>query len=295
MKRLFLPLFVFLTLVCNSAFLGAFELEISGGFNGLTFKPDKTDAYSEPDTEKEFNYYPFWLANINFRHNISEILSFGVNIERDNILQNSLSAVFGAKTDYINIKFGAFMGLTDKFTRPDAGITGNFELIAAKTLLLSVSGASTLGAQYDFTSDNHRETAGIKLGFFIGNIIPSLSADIKSFSKQVKSDIFTNDILYRYLFNLDFLLKDFNVSGYLNAGYQVYSRAYKKDTLVFTDRLKGYLAGFGLYWHGKPLGFKIGAEVPFIIYPESPMILTVNKDYLFFSRAYIGFVYTFDN
>ncbi len=75
MKRFFLPLLVFLLFIGNSTFLRASELEILGGFNGLTYNPAKTDAYSEPDTESYFLYYPFGLANVNFRHDISEILN----------------------------------------------------------------------------------------------------------------------------------------------------------------------------------------------------------------------------
>jgi hypothetical protein len=295
MKRFLLPLFVFLLFICNSAFLKASELEILGGFNGLTYNPDKTDAYSEPDTEKHFTYYPFGLANVNFRHDISEILNFSLNIERDNVLQNSFSTILGVKTDYINVNFGVFAGLTDKFTRPDAGITGNLELIAAEILFLSISGSSTIGTQYSFTSNNARETAGIKLGVWIGNTIPSISAEMKNFSRQVEDNIFTDDTLYRFSFKLDFLIKNTNTSGYVNTGYQVYSRTYKKETLEFTDSLSSYFAGFGLYWQSKPLGFKIGAEMPFVITPEAPMTAAhFTKDYFLFSKAYAGVVFTFE-
>jgi len=293
MKRLFLPLFAFLMLVCGSAFLEAFELEISGGINSFSFNPDKTGAYSESSAEKEFKCYPYLLANVNFRHNISEILNFSVNLERDNVLQNSLSAIFGAKTDYINVNFGFFAGLTDKLATPDMGIIGNLELIAAKTVFLSVSGSSTLGVQYDFTSGNSRETAGIKLGFWAGDAVPSVSADMKTLSRQVKNDFLINDTLYRFLFNLDFLIKNINTSGYVNGGYQAYSRTFKNGVLEYSDKLTSYLAGFGLYWHGKPLGFKIGAEIPFCISAAPPMT-AVSKDFLLFSKAYVGFVYTFE-
>jgi len=292
MKRFLLPLFVFLLFLCNSAFLAASELEISGGIIGLTYNPDKTDAYSEPDTEKEFVFYPFWLGNIYFRHDISEILNFSLNIERDNVLQNSVSTVFGVNTDYININFGIFAGLTDKFTIPDAGITGNLELIASKILFFSISGSSTLGTQYSFTSNNSRETAEVKLGFWIGNVVPSISGEMKTFSRQIKDDIFTDDTLYRLLLNVDFLIKNTNTSGYVNTGYQVYSRTYKKETLEFTDSINSCFVGLGLFWHGKPLGYKIGAEVPFIIFAKEPM--TVTGNYFLFSKAYAGLVFTFD-
>jgi len=292
MKRLFLPIFVFLLLACNSALLGAFELEVLAGVDGMTFNPDKTSAHTEPDMDTEFVSYPYLLANVSFRQYITEILNFSVNLERDNVLQNSINAVLGAKTDFINVNFGIFMGLTDKFTRPDAGITGNLELIAFKIVYLSVYGSSTLGVQYGFTSNNYRETAGIKLGFSLGNATLSVSSGMKSFSRQIEDDIFLDDTLHRFLLNLDFLIKDFNISGYVNVGYQSYSRVYKKDALEFTDSLNAYLAGFGVHWHNKPLGVKLGFEMPFILSAEFPM--TVTKEYLLFSRLYAGIVYSFD-
>jgi len=291
MKRFLLPFFVFLLFIYNSAFLGASELEILGGTNGLTYDPDKTDAYSESDTPKKFINYSFFLANVNFRHNISETLNFSLNFERDNVLQNSLSTLFGVKTDYINVDFGLFTGLTDKFTGLDVGFTGNLELIAAKILFFSISGSSTLGERYNFTSNNSRETAGAKLGFWVGNTIPSISADMKTFSRQDKNDIFT-DLLYRFSFNLDFMIKNINTSGYINTGYQIYSRNYKKETAKFTDSLNSYFAGLGLYWHNEPFGFKFGAELPFIISAEDPMVVT--KKYFLFSKLYAGVVITFD-
>jgi hypothetical protein len=291
MKRFLLPLFVFLLFISNSAFLAASELEILGGINGLTYDPDKIDAYSEPDTPKEFTKYQYILANVNFRHNISEILNFSLIFERDNVLRNSLSTLFGVKTDYINVDFGLFTGLTDKFDGLDVGITGNLELIAANILFFSISGSSTLGERYTFTSNNSRETAGAKLGFWVGDAIPSISADMKTFSRKDEFNTFT-DLFYRFSFNLDFLLKNINSSGYINTGYQVYSRNYKKEGDKFTDSLSSYFAGLGFYWHNEPVGFKVGAEVPFIISAEDPM--TVSKNYFLFSKLYAGVVITFE-
>jgi len=295
MKRFLLSLLAFALFICNSAFSGASELEILGGFNGFTYDPNKTDAYSEPKKEKEFLYYPFLLANINFRHNISEIMNFSLNVERDNVLQNSLSTLFGVKTDYVNVNFGIFAGLTDKVSMPDTGFTGNLELVAAEILFFSISGSSTVGTQYGFTANNFRETAGAKLGFCIGNFIPSISADMKTFSR-IEDDISMSDTLYKFSFKLDFFIKNTNTSGYVNGGYQTYSRLYKKEVkdvmTDYKDSLTSYFVGFGLYWHDKPAGFKIGTEMPFMVIPEEPMIAASNNP--LFLKAYAGVVFTFD-
>jgi hypothetical protein len=293
MKRLFLPFFVFLLLAGGTGLLGAFELEIIGGVDGFTFQPDKTSAYTEPDKDKQFTPYPFGLINLTFRHNISEILSFCVNFERDNVLQNSINALFGAKTDYFSVKFGPFLGLTDNFNTPDAGITGNMEAAIPGIVFLSIYGSSTLGSKFEYTSDNYRETAGIKLGFWLENAIPSFSANIKSFSR-IDESLVVEDKLFRLLFNMEFYAKNSNVSGYVNLGYQTYTRVYRKGGLEFSDELSSWLTGFGVSWQiTQPLCLKAGFEIPFFISAAEPM--TIVPEFWSLLKVYAGVVYSIAN
>jgi len=271
--------------------LGAFEIEFIGGIDGFTFQPDKTWAYTEPDTEKQFTSYKYLLANLAFRHNISEILSWSINIERDNILQNSINALFGAKTDFLNIKFGPFLGLIDNITIPDAGVIGNLELSVPGIISLLIYGSSTLGSQFDFTSHVYRETAGVKLGFWIDNAIPSFSASIKYLSRQIEESVVVNDTLLRYLFTLELFSKNQAVSGIINMGYQTYKRGYIKDDSEFNDELTSWFAGFGVSWQiNRPLCLKAGFEIPLFISASEPM--TVTQESLIFSKVYAGLVYT---
>jgi hypothetical protein len=293
MKRLFLPIFVFLLLAVNTGLLGAFELEVIGGVDGMTFQPDQTTAYTEPDTDSQFTPYPYWLLNITFRHNISETLDFCVNFERDKVLQNSINAVFGAKTDYFSVKFGPFLGLANHFDIPEAGITGNMELTIPGIVFISLCGSSTLFSSYEYTSNNYRETAGIKLGFWLENAILSFSADIKSLSRQLEESFITEDTMYRFLFDLDFYVKNSTVSGYANIGYQIYKRAYKRGELNFIDELSSWFTGFGINWQViKPLCIKAGVEIPFFISALEPM--TVAQESLLLSRIYAGVIYSIE-
>jgi hypothetical protein len=287
MKRLFLPICTFFLLVGAAA---AVELEVIGGVNGLTFNPDKTEVYEEPDAEREFTPNLFGLLNLSVRYDFSETLNFNVNIERDNILQNSINAVFGAKTDYFNFKFGAFLGLTDNFDIPDAGISGNMELIIPGIFLLSLSGSSTLGVQFDYTN-NYRETAGIKIGFWLGNAAVSLCADMKSLSRQEDESLIVSDTLLRFLLNYEFFVKNSNLSGVLYAGYQTYTRSYRIETVEYDDELTSLLAGFEFNWQvTRTLCLKTGVEIPFNITAAQPMI--VNPDYLSLLKVYAGFIYS---
>jgi len=270
--------------------LGAYELEVIGGVDGFTFDPYKSWAYTEPGTEKEFTSYKFWLVNLTFRHNISETLNWSVNLERDNVLQNSINALFGAKTDYFDVKFGPFLGFIDDIAIPDTGIIGNLELYLPGTVFLSISGSSTLGSQYDFTSNTFRETAGIKLGFWMEGAIPSLSANIKFLSRRLDGFI-VEDTLFKYLFSLDLFAKNQNISGSIDLGYQIYKKVYKKGGSEYCDELNSLLVGIGINWQVmRQLCIKAGFEIPFFISAIDPM--TINQKRMFLSKVFAGVIYT---
>jgi len=291
MKRLFLPIFVFLLLMGGIGLLGAYELEVMGGVNGFTFQPDKTRAYYDPDSENLFTPYDYWLVNITFRHNISETLNWSVIFERDNVLKNSISALFGAKMDLFNVKFGPFIGFIDDFVIPDVGIIGSLDLNLPGIVSLTISGSSTLGSQFDFTSANYRETAGIKLGFWMENAIPSFSANIKFYSRQINDLLVIDDTLFRYLFNLELFAKNSNISGFINLGYQTYKKVYKKGRSESSDEISSALVGFGLNWQiMRSLCLKAGLEIPLLVSAIDPM--TVDQEPLLFSKVYAGIVYT---
>lgn len=270
----------------------ALEFEVIRGMNGFTFNQEKAESYTNSDADREFTPYPYGLLNISIRHDILEILNFNLNIECDNVLQNSISAIFGAKTDYFNFKFGAFMGIADEFDIPDAGITGNMELIIPGVFLLSISGSSTIGAQFNY-SNNYRETAEIKIGFWLGNAIPTFSANMKSLSRQADESLVVNDTLLRLLFNYEFFVKNTNFSGFFCAGYQIYTRSYNKEMTEYSDELSSWLAGLEFnWWVTPPFCFRVGLEVPIYLTAVQPM--TVNPNYWSLLKVYAGFIYTID-
>ena len=290
MKRLFLPIFVFLLLVGSTNLLGAYELEAIVGVDGFTFDPYKSWAYTEPGTEEEFTSFKFCLVNLIFRHNISETLNWSVNIERDNVLQNSITALFGAKTDYFNVKFGPFLGFIDDIAIPDAGIIGNLELYLPGIVFLSISGSSTLGSQYEFTSNTYRETAGIKLGFWMEGAIPSLSANIKFLSRHMDGFI-VEDTLFKYLFSMDLFAKNQTISGSIDLGYQIYKKVYKKGGSEYCDELSSLLMGIGINWQVmRQLCIKAGFEIPFFVSAIDPM--TNEQKPIFLSKIFVGAIYT---
>jgi len=271
--------------------LGALELEITGGVNGLTYHPDKSRSYT--DTGDTFNPYPFGLANIGLSHDISEALAFSVYINRDNIQQNSIYAKLKSRTDYFGFEFGPFVGITDNFDVPDAGISGSLEFTIPGTAFILVSGLSTLGSQFEFTSNNQREAAEAKLGIWLGSTIISFSANTRSLTREKEEFLAVTDSLTRLMGSLEFFAKNKGFSGNFDFGYQTYSRLYQRGRLEFSDELNSWFGGFGINCKlSQPLRLKLGLEVPFLI--DNDERFCVTPIFWFLSRAYAGLVYSFN-
>ena len=292
MKRLFLQYICLVLLFAgNLGLLNAFEMELTVGANGMTFHPDKSRAYI--DTGDTFNAYPYGLGNFSIRNDISEALAFDISIERDNILQNSATFKLFSRTDYFRFEIGPFLGLTDNFDIPDAGMTGGLEFTYPGVIFLSISGSSTLGSQLDFTSDNSREAVEVKLGFWLGNLIPSFSINTRNLTRQKEEFLIISDTLTRMQASADFYAKNTRFTGRFDAGYQTYTRSYKRGNLEYIDELSAWFAGFEFCWQvSQSLRLKTGLEVPFLISPVQP--LTVTPEFWFLSRASAGFIYTFN-
>ena len=298
MKRLLLQ-FICLTLlfIGNLGLLGALEIELLGGANGLSYHPDRLRAHTEIDTVKEFSQYPFGLGLFSIRGDIGDVMGFSVNIERDNIFQNSINARLSARTDYLKVDFGPYVGITDSFDMPDLGIIGCVELTLPGVIFLSLSGLSTLGTQFDFTSENYRELLEAKFGVWLPKAIISASASTKNltrFTEDTASTLSRQDSLTRYTLGIIAFSKGSPTTAVFEGGYQIYSRTYARGAgrWEYIDEIKSYFGGIELQREvSHSLKIKIGAEVPFLITPKSPM--TVTKEFWYLSKLTAGFNYTF--
>ncbi|MCL2196052.1 MAG: hypothetical protein FWB77_00395 [Treponema sp.] len=293
MKRLFLQYICSaLFILVNFGILGALELEITAGLNGMTFHPDKTRALTE--TGEVFTPYPYGLANLSLKHDVTESIFLNVNLVRDNILQNSLDVKLTSRTDRFKFEFGPFLGVTDDFEIPDIGVIGELELTFPGIFFVSISGSSTLGAEFDFFSANSRETAGAKAGFWIGNFIISVSANYKNLTRQKNEYLIVSNTLIKFNAGLDFYAKNFGVSGSIFGGYQIYKSEYRRGTLLDSDELSAWYAGAQFNWQiTQPLQIKLGFELPVKNMPVKPLKIT--EDFMLLSKIYAGFVYSFND
>ncbi|MDR2965609.1 MAG: hypothetical protein LBU88_07525 [Treponema sp.] len=293
MRHTFLTILLLVFLFFSGGLLGAAEVEISGGVNFLTHHPDKTRAYSDSAMlMKEFQPYPFGFGSLIIKNEINDNLAYNINLVRDNILRNNIEGLFIAKTDYFSFQIGPFFGMPDVLESPFFGLLSNIKLSYPGVVFLDLSGSVTLSQEIEFLSDHTRETLGAKLGFWLPNAIPSVSASYKKF-KKIDPFLTVHDTLIRYQFSIDFYSKKHPATFCVDAGYQILTRFYDNDiTETYTDELNLFFAGFELRWQmSNSTKVILGAELPVYIIATAPMTAPL---FYRMPKATFGFVFSRD-
>jgi len=270
----------FLTILClgiilfgNIGFLGALEIELTGGINNLTFHPDRITAHGVSTNYKKFQSYPYGFGDLHVKGEVSDKMDFDINLSRDNILQNTLIGSLKTTSDYFNIEFGPFAGMSDKINYPEVGIKGGMQVAYPGIAFLFVGGSSSLGTGSGFLSENTRATYEVKIGVWLPGIIPSFSINSKSYTKHQEDTVVTRDELYRIQISADFFVKNFPVIITVDAGIETLTRSYASDFYSeITDELTAVYAGFNVKWQIiQPLKFIAGFEIPLTFSAKEPM------------------------
>lgn len=276
----------FSTLICigllifvHIAPLGALEIELTGGINNMTFHPDRITAHSVSTNYKKFQNYPYGFGDLHFKGEISDKMDFDINLSRDNILHNTLSGKIKTTSDYVNIEFGTFAGMTDNFSKPEAGFEGNIQLAYPGIIFLSIGGSSSMATSFNFLSDNTRETYEIKVGLWLPGIIPSLSVSSKNYSKHLEDSILIHDELTRIKLSIDLFAKNSTIILTFDAGFETLARSYTSDYYAeVKDELTALFLGGNIRWQiTKPLKLIAGFEIPFSYTATAPMIAPDNR------------------
>jgi hypothetical protein len=289
MKNTFFSFFFLFLLFSAPYFPGALELEVLGGVNFMTFDPDRKTAYSG---DEEFKAVFFPVGKIAVSGDLSGSMSFNVTAARDNILLNSLSFSLYNRTDNFRFEFGPFIGMGDDLEVPNIGITGSIEITFPGIAFLSFGGSSSMGLGFDFTSVNSRESAEVKLGLWFPNVIPSVSVNTRSLTTQPQENLALRDTLTRFEISADLFIKNIPVIIRLDAGYEIYTRAYKRGNAESIDELNAWFAGIDAGWQViKPLRITAGFEIPVFYSATGPMAAPDSLWNIF--KATAGIVYTF--
>jgi len=260
MKRFLLFFCISLIIISHQGLLGALELELKGGVDGMGFDPKQVEQ-----TEK---FKPFLgiTGILSLRGDISKECAFSLNLARDNFFHNNADIRLKTSLDYFGFEFGIFTGFADFSGTFHMGVLGNMEVRWPNVLFFSVGGSSTIGTEFDFLSDIVRQSAEVKLGFWIPYVITTVTAEMKSFSWHP-----THDNLYRIKLSADISFG--KTSGFallVEGGYQILSRKYMVTD--DHDELSTGFAGFDFQFDiGKYLRFSIGGEMPFAPAPKAPL------------------------
>jgi len=260
----------------------------------MTFHPDRETAHSMSENYMKFQEYPFGFGSISLKGDISESMSFNVSAERDNIFSNSLSFTLYNRTDNFRFEFGPFIAMGDRLETPNMGIIGSIEITFPGIAFLTFGGSSTLGSSFDFTSTSFRESAEVKLGFWLPNIILAASASTRSLSWQPSGEIAgyltLRDTLTRFVASADFYIKNVPIIICLDGGYEIYSRNYGNEEV--TDELNAWFAGLDFSIQvAKPVRLSAGVEIPIVYAAVEPML---PPDFLWnIIKAHAGVTITF--
>jgi hypothetical protein len=265
--------------------LGAIEVELTGGLNFMTYHPDREIPHNTGGNQYKFQEYNYGYGDLSVKGEISGNLGYNVQLSRDNILKNTLSASVFASNDYLSVHFGPYFGITDDFEegKMEVGISGGVQLALPGIVFLALNGTSTLGLNnLEFLGENSREVVEVKLGFWLPSLIPSVSYSLKSYSGY-KNGALIRDELERFLISADFFFKDFPLTFRVDAGLEYLRRVY--DSYNVTDVLGAYFVGGEVKWKiSLPIQVIAGFEVPIMfdeitkaqqnmIYPENGFIL----------------------
>ena len=265
MKTVFSYTCVILMIIFPIGLIGALELEVSGGLNNFSWNPEKAAAGGV------FEPYQSFVFKAGLKGDISKAWSFDVNIERDNILQNNIDFRLKTMTDNFGFEFGIFTGINDSFNALSMGISGALQLNWHGILYASIGGSSTIGSQFDFTGNNFRESAELKIGFTLPVVIPVLYICTKSYTENTDTSSTINK-LDRFGLNAEFYFsKTSPVSFSVGGGYQSLTWTHK-DAAQTADEISAIYAGFDIqYSVSKNLRFMLGGEIPLVVIPTPPL------------------------
>jgi hypothetical protein len=253
--------------------LSSLEIELTGGMNNMTFHPDRVFAHAVSQNHKKFQNYPYGLGDLHVKGEVSSKMDFDIHVSRDNILQNTLYGKIKTTSDFFNIEFGPFIGVPDEITGLEAGIMGSMLVSYPGIVFLSVGGSSSLGSDFDFLSNNNRETYEVKAGIWLSGIIPSISISSKKYSKHLEDSLVIRDELSRITVSVDFFKKDFPLIFTFSGGLETLTRSYASDYYSeITDELSAVFAGINLKWQiTRPLRLIAGFEIPVTYSAKAPM------------------------
>ncbi|MDR1505678.1 MAG: hypothetical protein LBI67_01110 [Treponema sp.] len=266
--------------------LGSMELTVLGGMGNGFF--DTKSLNPVGGGEFKGSLYPFFRVQLD--ETVSDFFSFSGALERDPVLRNRSWAEAEFSAGFVSVSVGPVLGLfnsRESVVRP--GIQAGIRLDFPGIIFAGFNAGSTLGslrAEGDYEA-RHGEFA---LGFWLPNIVNTISVSEKKYDSRETGTIDTLDAIRRYQYRAGIYAKGFPFEVQVDFGYETLTRRVTDASVVETDTYNIIFLGAETTVGVKP-GFSLifGVETPVYSWGQKPL---EKKDKLLLFQAHAGFMYT---
>ncbi len=225
--------------------------------------------------------FPFVFGNLSAKGDIAKNIGFKAAFSRDAFMQNSVSGMLTADSDYLNLEFGPFIGIIDNAAKLDFGVMGKMQLAYPGIVFFVFSGEASLGSLFDSLDASNREKVEAAIGFWLPNMIPSFTFTSKNYTGYNENYTDKSKLL-RLRGSVDFFEKTFPITLRIDAGYEKLNFSQNKESVEIAGELSAVFAGLETKWRVAPqLIITAGFEMPIIFTATGAVIKPANNFELF--------------
>jgi hypothetical protein len=281
-KKVFLTCALLLFGVC----LFSLDLSAVAGAGNLSFNT----LSEEPLGNGEFNGYPYPFGRIALTDVVSETLGYSVSLERDPVLRNVLNGELRITAGLFSFSLGPLFGLFDTRESPfKPGVSAGIGVDFPGIIFASLRGGTIFGALRE-TGDYTLETGAVTLGFWLPNLVNTLSFTAKKFSLLQAGALLTEDELFRFCYRAEIYSKNVPYTVFIDMGYQTLIRSYDGPLVNEKDTYHTFFLGFEAAITVRPLfTLLFGAEMPIYSWGKLPL---ARGDHAWFVQGFAGFRWT---
>ncbi|GHV84490.1 hypothetical protein AGMMS50230_00980 [Spirochaetia bacterium] len=263
-----------------------FGLEFSAiaGAGNLAFE----NSSKNPIGKGDFNGSLYPLGQIGLTDQLSTLFSYSVTLERDPLLRTVLTGLMELEADYFSLSVGPLFGLFTTREYPlKPGISARVGFNLPGIFFVNLEGGATFG-RVRKTGDYYIETGRAALGFWLPNLISTLSVSRQKFTLAPQDLLTTEDELLRFCYRADIFAKNVPYTVSVDMGYQILKRSY--DGLANgQDTFRAAFLGFETNITVLPsLIIRFGAEIPVYAWGKDPL---TKAEGAWFFRAFAGFTW----
>lgn len=258
-KKVFL-----IVLILAAGNLFALDLTFIGGTGNFSFDSSLTAPIGGINDFKG-KFYP--LATITVADQITDTFGYTATAGRDPLLRNTISSEMTIDGGFIKLSVGPLFSVFNSWSsyiRP--GVTTSLGLQFAGYFFINLRGGATFGSSMENTYA--LETSRIALGFWLPNLVGTISFTTKKFS-EFKTSLIQDELL-RISYRTDIYAKNSPYTVSIDMGYQALKRSY---TGVGEDLMRQVFLGIetNIDITGK-ITLIAGAEIPVFAWGKVPLM-----------------------